>query len=203
MISSKTGTPTMMSELRPISLCNVAYKIISKVFCQRLKSFLPNIISETQLVFVSGRLISNNILIAQKMFHALRINKSCKNKYMAIKTYMSKVYDWVEWPSIENLLRKFGFAEKWITWMMLCIKSVQYRVLINGQPKDRIIPHRGLRQDDPLSPYLFILCREALIANITKAESEKEISGLRIARGKPIDNPSPICIWYLVFLQSK
>ena len=86
-----------MTELRPISLCNVGYKIISKVLCQRLKSCLPRLISETQSTFVAGRLISDNILIAQEMFHGLRANKSCQNNFMVIKTDMSKAYNRIEW----------------------------------------------------------------------------------------------------------
>lgn len=89
------------------------------------------------------------------MFHELRTNKTCKDSYMAIKTEMSKAYDRVEWSFIENLLRKFDFAVKWIAWMMWCIKFVQYKVLVNGQPQGYIIPERGLRQDDPLSPYFY------------------------------------------------
>ena len=91
----KTERPTRMTELRPISLCNVGYKIISKVLCQRLNSCLPRLISETQSAFVAGRLISNNILIAQEMFHGLRTNNACQDKYMTIKTDMSKAYDMV------------------------------------------------------------------------------------------------------------
>ncbi|CAA7014686.1 unnamed protein product [Microthlaspi erraticum] len=181
----KTDRPTRMTELRPISLCNVGYKIISKVLCQRLKGLLPRLISETQSAFVPGRLISDNILIAQEMFNGLRTNKACRGKFMAVKTDMSKAYDRVEWPFIEALMRKMGFAEAWITWMMSCIKSVKYRVLINGQPRGKIIPQRGLRQGDPLSPYLFIMCTEILITNLKKAEVLKEITGLKVARASP------------------
>ena len=94
----KTARPNRMTELRPISLCNVGYKIIARVICQRLKGLLPNLISETQSAFVSGLLISDNILIAQEMFHGLRTNNSCKENFVAIKTDMSKAYDRVEWP---------------------------------------------------------------------------------------------------------
>ena len=181
----KTERPTRMTELRPISLCNVGYKIISKVLCQRLKICLPRLISETQSAFVAGRLISDNILIAQEMFHGLRTNKSCQNKFMAIKTDMSKAYDRIEWDFIEALLYKMGFDPHWIKLMRECISSVQYRVLINGQPRGLIIPQRGLRQGDPLSPYLFIMCTEALIANIKKAERLKQLTGLKVARACP------------------
>ena len=108
----KTERPTRMMELRPISLCNVGYKIISKILCQRLKTVLPNLVSETQSAFVEGRLISDNVLIAQEMFHGLRSNPSCKGKFMAIKTDMSKAYDRVEWNFVKELLRKMGFCEK-------------------------------------------------------------------------------------------
>ncbi|XP_056842959.1 uncharacterized protein LOC130495566 [Raphanus sativus] len=181
----KTEKPTKMKELRPISLCNVGYKIISNVLCQRLKVCLPLLISETQSAFVPGRLISDNILIAQKMFYVLRTNKACQNKFMAIKTDMSKAYDRVEWRFIEEVLLKMGFDHHWIKLIMECISSVQYRVLLNGQPRGNIIPERGLRQGDPLSPYLFILCTEALIANINKAEREKQLTGIKVARACP------------------
>lgn len=92
----KTSRPVSMSEFRPISLCNVSYKIISKVLSNRLKKILPSIISETQSAFVARRLITDNILVAQEMFHALRTNQSCQSKYVAIKTDMSKAYDRVE-----------------------------------------------------------------------------------------------------------
>ncbi|XP_019085377.1 PREDICTED: uncharacterized protein LOC104714891 [Camelina sativa] len=176
---------TRMTELRPISLCNVGYKILSKVLCNRLKSILPGLISETQSAFVPGRLISDNILIAQEMFHGLRTNNSCKGKFMAIKTDMSKAYDRVEWDFVAALLRKMGFAEIWISWIMFCVSSVEYKVLINRQPNGQIVPARGLRQGDPLSPYLFILCMEVLIANIRKAEADKRITSIKVANKRP------------------
>lgn len=116
----KTERPTRISEFRPISLYNVGYKIISKILCQRLNKILPNLISKTQFAFVSGRLISDNILITHEMFHHLRTNKSCKGNFMQ-KRDMSKTYDRVEWSFIENLLRRMGFTEKLITWMIGCI----------------------------------------------------------------------------------
>lgn len=92
----KTDRPATMAEFRPISLCNVGYKIISKIISTRLKRILLELISETQSAFVAKRLITDNILVAQEMFHALQTNPSCKGKYVAIETDMSKAYDRVE-----------------------------------------------------------------------------------------------------------
>ncbi|XP_010512944.1 PREDICTED: uncharacterized protein LOC104788863 [Camelina sativa] len=181
----KNERPRAMGEFRPISLCNVSYKIISKVLCNRLRKALPKLISETQSAFVARRLITDNILLAQENFHALRTNSTCRSKFVAIKTDMSKAYDRVEWLFLEQLLRKLGFDEKWISLLMCCVSSVSYRVLINGEAKENIIPSRGLRQGDPLSPFLFILCTEALIAQLHGAENEGRITGLKIAQGSP------------------
>ena len=89
---------------------------------------------------MSGRLISDNILIAQEMFHVLRTNNACKDKFLAIKTDMSKAYDRVEWPFVKRLLLKMGFSNDWVALMMQCISSVNYKVLLNGQLKGHIVP---------------------------------------------------------------
>ena len=181
----KTARPVSMTEFRPISLCNISYKIISKVLSNRLKRIFPSLISETQSAFVARRLITDNILVAQEMFHALRTNQSCQSKYMAIKTDMSKAYDRLEWGFLEASMEKMGFDQKWIHLIMSCVSSVSYRVLINGDAKGSITPSRGLRQGDPLSPFLFILCTEVLISQIQEAERTERITGLRIARSSP------------------
>ena len=173
----KTTKPNEMTKFRPISLCNVSYKIISKVLCQRLRKVLPQRISETQSAFVAGRQITDNIMIAQEMFHALRNKPGGRVKRMAIKTDMSKAYDRMEWSFIEAVMRKMGFSELWIEWIMRCITSVTYKVLMNGDPRGNIVPGRGLRQGDPLSPFIFILCTEALVSLLNQAENQGKITG--------------------------
>lgn len=85
-----------MKDLRPISLCSVVYKIISKVLSNRLKLILPRIVSPTQGAFGAGKLISDNLLIAHEMIHGLKTNPNWKEDFIAIRTDMSKAYDRVE-----------------------------------------------------------------------------------------------------------
>jgi hypothetical protein len=89
---------------------------------------------------------------------------------MGIKLDMSKAYNRVEWSFLEVVMRKIEFPEVWITLIMGCVSSVSYAILVNGQLVGHIKPSKGIRQGDPLSPYLFLLCAEALSALLTCAE---------------------------------
>jgi hypothetical protein len=111
---SKVNNPEKVTNLRPISLCNVLYKIISKVLTNRLKSILPDIISPSQSAFVPGRLISDNILIAYEMTHYLMNKREGKTGYAAIKLDMRKAYDQVEWSFLNTIMKRLGFNETWI-----------------------------------------------------------------------------------------
>ena len=181
----KVNCPQKISEFRPISLCNVVYKLVSKVLANRLKKILPMVISESQSAFVPDRQITDNVLVAFETMHSIDQRRKGKNELMTIKLNISKAYDRVEWAFLEVMMRKLGFGERWIGLMLMCVKTVSYLVLINGEPKGKITPTRGLRQGDPLSPYLFLLCVEGLTAMLKREESEGLISGVSVCRGAP------------------
>lgn len=177
--------PSTMAEFRPIALCNVSYKIISKILVNRLKQHLGGVITDNQAAFVPGRMITDNIIIAHEVYYALKARKRQANSYMALKTDITKAYDRLEWRFLEETMKRMGFDHKWISWIMTCVTSVSFSVLINGAPHGHFTPGRGIRQGDPLSPYLFILCAEVLSHMMKKAESSKQIQGIKLSTKGP------------------
>lgn len=182
----KVGNPTNMTELRPIALCNVLYKLISKVLANRLKKVLPSCISEEQSAFVARRSILDNTMMAIEVLHAMKTRRSGKKGDMAVKIDISKAYDRVDWGFLHHMMISMGFAPQWVDWIMLCVTSVNYSVLLNQDPVGPILPGRGLHQGDPLSPYLFILVAEGLTALIHRAVTTGELHGVQICRNAPI-----------------
>jgi hypothetical protein len=142
----KGQNPSRVIEFRPISLCNVLYKIISKVLANRLKVVLPIVISSYQSVFLSGRLISNNIIATYETLHTMHMKMWCKVGFMGIKLDMNKAYDKMEWEFLEAIIGKMGFSERWIKLIMECVCTITYSIIVNGQAVGRITPSRRIRQ---------------------------------------------------------
>ncbi|XP_019097511.1 PREDICTED: uncharacterized protein LOC109131263 [Camelina sativa] len=98
---------------------------------------------------------------------------------------MSKAYDRLEWDFIEAALKQMGFHPTWVNWIIQCVSTVSYSYLVNGQAQGIVNPRREIRQGDPLSPYLFIICSEVLSGLCLKAQSQGNLLGLRVAKGSP------------------
>lgn len=187
----KIENPSSANHFRPISLCSTMYKIISKILVNRLKQVLGKIVHPLQGAFVPDRLIQDNILMAHEVFHAFR-KKTGASGWIAIKLDMEKAYDRLEWGYIFTTLEKLGFCQQWIDWIRECVSTVSFSVIVNGIPSDQFFPSRGIRQGDPLSPYLFILCAELLARQLQYIGPERvQALGVRSIRN---ENPiSHLC----------
>lgn len=182
----KVKSPDKMNDFRPISLCNVIYKIGAKMVANRLKPVVEQIISQTQSAFIPKRLISDNILVAFELHHYINAPSPRKTDYMSIKLDISKAYDRVEWGFLRRVLLRLGMDTSFVNLIMLCVSSVSYSILLNGFPCADVRPERGIRQGDPLSPYLFICVVKAFIGLVTRTEREGRIHGVKISRKAPV-----------------
>ena len=188
----KINEPKNVSDYRPISLGNVVFRIVAKVIANRLKLILPNVILDSQSAFVPNRLITDNSTVAFKVLHKMRNKRTGKKGQMAIKLNIIKAYDWVEWSFLQQIMLKLGFDGRWVQLAMEIVHTATYLVLINGEPQGYISPSRGLKQGDPLSPYLFLLCVEGLFSLIRKVMETKHLHGILSCK-------NGVCISHLLF----
>ena len=154
------------------------------MLANRLKTILPQIILENQNAFLSKRLITDH-LVAFELMNYLEHKREGNEGFMVIKLDMSKAYDRVKWGFIKQVMEKMSFHEKWINLIMHCITTISYFVLINGVAYGSIIPTRGLRQGDIVSPYIFLLCAYGFSSLINDAARNQRISGVSICKGSP------------------
>lgn len=123
--------------------------------------------------------------MAFEISHAMKRRKEGRAGTMALKLDMSKAYDHVEWSFLEKVMCKMGFCGDWIGKILMCLSSVPYSFKWNGQVDGNVVPSRGLRQGDSISPYLFLLCAEAFSTLLSKAANDKLITGAQVCRGAP------------------
>nr|KYP51130.1 Transposon TX1 uncharacterized [Cajanus cajan] len=187
----KVDHPVSLKEFRPISLCNVAWKVISKVLVARLRPFLPDVIGPFQGSFIPGRGTRDHSIIAQEAFHFVRRERSGVGS-LALKIDLEKAYDRVRWDFLESTLLQFGFPPVTIQLIMWGLKNSTISLLWNGSTLPPFAPSRGLRQGDPLSPYLFVFCMERLALRISEM--------LQKGQWKPIQlSPGGLLLSHLLF----
>jgi len=173
----KISAPNTPKDYRPISLCNVAYKIIAKSLAERIKNHLAHIIHPSQAAFIQGRHIASNIIIAQEIIHSFNL-KNWKQNAFFLKLDLAKAFDRIEWNFIVNALKRQGFKDNFIRLIYNCISTTTMSAIINGEPAPSFHPQRGVRQGCPLSPYLFIIAVNELSICLQHHSNAQNISGI-------------------------
>lgn len=126
------------------------------------------------------------LLIAHECINFITNKNKGKKGFAALKLDMIKAFDHVEWIFLKSIMIKLGFDESFVMLIMNYLTSVSFSILINGQPKGKFSPTRGLWQGDPLSPYLFLLCTKGFTNLINNATNSSLILGVSIAKNVPV-----------------
>lgn len=198
----KVDNASKVAQFGLISLCNVIYKLISKILTERLKPLMSRLISPYQLAFVPRRVIHDNYVIAAELFHAMG-HKSGHGGRMVVKADMENAYDRVEWSIRLQILENSGFNSKWISWIKICLSTSRFSAILNEAPSGDFSPSRGLRQSDPISPFLFIMCSEVLSRLLLKSKSDGQLRGIKVGRGAPIMSHLLFADDLLIFARAK
>ncbi|KAJ9689326.1 hypothetical protein PVL29_014820 [Vitis rotundifolia] len=173
----KKGGAEDLGDFRPISLVGGLYKLLAKVLANRLKKVLDKVVSEDQNAFVRGRQILDASLIANEVIDYWHKRKV---KGLICKLDIEKAYDSINWSFLMKVLHKMGFGSRWREWIWWCISTAKFSVLVNGVPAGFFSNSKGLRQGDPLSPYLFVLGMEVLSTLIRRAAAGGFFAGCRL-----------------------
>ncbi|XP_010678891.1 uncharacterized protein LOC104894367 [Beta vulgaris subsp. vulgaris] len=146
----KSKCPSNVSDYRPIACCNVVYKCITKVICNRMRTMLPDIIAENnQGAFIQGRFIGHNIMVCQDIVHGYGRKNSKPG--CIIKMDMRKAYVSIDWKFMESMMKALAFPDQFVQMVMECVTSPRFSLLVNGGSCGFFPGKRGLRQGDPMS----------------------------------------------------
>ncbi|GJT77710.1 putative RNA-directed DNA polymerase, eukaryota, reverse transcriptase zinc-binding domain protein [Tanacetum coccineum] len=173
----KLPNPDLITDFWPISLIGLQHKIVAKILANRLAKVVHKLVSPEQSAFISGRQILDGPLMLSEIIDWY---KKRGKKRMVFKVDFEKAYDSVSWKYLDHVLNQFGFGSKWRGWIRECLYSARTSIMVNGSPTAEFSLNRGLRQGDPLSPFLFILIMEGLYIAIEDAVHQQLISGVNI-----------------------
>ncbi|KAI3794371.1 hypothetical protein L1987_37001 [Smallanthus sonchifolius] len=179
----KVKDPVSLNNFRPINLVGVLSKTISKVLTNRMRKVLHEVISDSQSAFITGKHILDGPLIVNEIINWLKKKKS---RAFILKIDFEKAYDNVNWDFVESSLSQMGFPQRWCVWVRGILRSARSSVLVNGAPTFEFQCSKGMRQGDPLSPFLFLTVMEALSCMIEKAYGAGVIKGIRLPNKGPV-----------------
>ena len=173
----KKGGAEDLGDFRPISLLGELYKLLTKVLANRLKKVLEKVVSVDQNAFVRGKQILDALLIGNEVIDFWHKRKE---EGLICKLDIEKGYDSINWNFLMKVLLKMGFGSRWMEWIWWWISTTKFSVLVNGVPAGFFSNSKGLRQRDPLSPYLFVLGMEVLSTLIRRAVDGGFLSDCRL-----------------------
>ncbi|GJW43867.1 RNA-directed DNA polymerase, eukaryota [Tanacetum coccineum] len=181
----KIPDANMVKDFRSISLIGSLYKIIAKILANRLVGVLGDIVNEVQSAFITERQILDGPFIFNEI---LQWSKTKKKQSLISKVDFEKAYDSVRWDFLNDILKKFGFGEKWCKWIQSCLRSSRGSILINGSPTEEFQFYKGLKQGDPLSPFLFILIMESLHLSFQRVVDNGMFNGIKLSSSLSISH---------------
>ncbi|GKD23981.1 RNA-directed DNA polymerase, eukaryota [Tanacetum coccineum] len=173
----KIPDANLVNDFRPISLIGSPYKIIAKILANRLIGVLGGIVNEVQSAFIAERQILDGPFILNELFQWCKLKRK---QSLIFKVDFEKAFDSVRWDFLDEVLRKFGFGNKWCNWIQSCLRSSRGSILINGSPTEEFSFFKGLKQGDPLSPFLFILIMESLHLSFQRVVDAGMFKGVKL-----------------------
>jgi hypothetical protein len=177
----KVNSPETLGDFRPISLLGCLYKLIAKVLAARLALVVGSVVSSAQSAFIKNRQLVDGVLVLNEVVdYAKKTGKDC----LILKVDFQKAYDSVDWGFLLYMLHRFGFSDKWIRWIKCCVCSGNMSVVVNGSPTEEINIRKGLKQGDPLAPFLFLLVAEGLGAIMRQAVELNRFVPFKVGRGE-------------------
>lgn len=180
----KLDDPKTAADFRSIALCNVIYKVVTKVLTNRIRLVLPHIIAGSQSSFIQGRNTKDNSIVLQEAVHTMQ-GMTGRKRFMIIKLDLAKAYDKLEWRFVLESLEILNFPKNIVELNKACLVSSSMAINWQGCASDPFFPTRGLRQGDPLSPLLFVIALERLSHCIMDAVNQGLRKPLKFGRGGP------------------
>ncbi|GJX49213.1 kinase-like domain, beta-lactamase/transpeptidase-like protein [Tanacetum coccineum] len=182
-IIPKVADPVGLRDFRLISLIRCYYKILAKILAKRVKKVIGEVVGDVQNVFIKGRSILDGVLIANETVEYLM---KSKGKCLVFKVDFEKAYDSINWRFLDDIMKRMGFGSKWCNWVLNCLKSASTSILVNGSPTEEFGLECGVRQGDPLSPFLFILAAEGLNALVSEAVEKVIFKGATVGADRVV-----------------